>query len=161
MFKTMILTLRTVGLLIVGTSPGWAQVSLNINTPASGTCVANSPPIQPGGGPGEAPNFIPSDIPFTFTVTEPNGDDITLTAHVDGAEVTLNTNTVFPDGPNVPTTINYLSVIGTEVADAEGLTLNLTATSPAGQASDSVTFTLDRTPPLIGKIEGIRPLSHD
>ena len=151
MLIKLIFTLCALSVILGGGSPAWAQsgLSLTIDSPAPGGCVANSPPIQPGGGPGEAPNFFPSDLAFTFTVIEPNGDDVTLTAFIDGLEVELNSNTVFSSGPGVPTTINYLAVIGSEVSDAENLTLTLTATSPAGEVSDSVTLDLDRTPPLI------------
>ena len=136
--KTKItLILCALGLVITSRSPVWAQanLSLSIDSPQPGGCVANSPPLQPGGGPGEDPNFLPSNLNFTFTFTEPNGDDVTLTARIDGVEVELNSNTVFSDGPNVPTTITYLSVIGTEVEDAVGTTLTLTASSPAGRAA--------------------------
>ena len=127
----------------------WAQLSITIDSPQAGGCVSNNPAAQPGGGPGEDPEFIPSDVSFTFTFIEPNGDDVSLTATINGVEVELNNSTVFPEGPGVPTTIDYLSIIGSEAVDGENLTLELTAASPAGVVSDSVLFDLDRSPPLI------------
>lgn len=136
-------------LLVLSTSPAWAQPTLSISSPQTGTCIPNDPPLQPGGAPGDIPEFLPSNVPLTFTVTEPTGADLTLSASVNGVPVTLSANTVFPEGPNIPTFVEFISILGDSIQDGQGLVLTLTVNSPAGQTTDTVSFDLDRVPPLL------------
>ena len=128
----------------------WSQsLNLHIDSPAPNTCVPNNPALQPGGSPDQPGNFIPSSVPLSFRVTEPNGDDVTMTATVNGVPVELTSNTVFTDGPGIETLVDYYAISADQVNDGLGLVFTLTAQSPAGSVSDTVTFDLDRTPPSL------------
>ena len=149
--RTLFVLLFTtlIGIILSSGEEVWAQLSFTINSPSPNDCVPNNPAIQPGGSPDEPGVFQASPVPFTFTVVEPNGDDVTLSATINGTPVTLTNNTVFTDGPGIPTTIDYFAINGDQVVDAQGLTLVINAESPAGFSSDVVTFDLDRTPPSL------------
>lgn len=128
----------------------WSQVlTLQIDAPAPNSCVPNNPALQPGGSPDQPGTFIPSSVPISFRVSEPNGADVTLSATINGAPVELTGNTVFTDGPGVETIVDYYGIDADQVSDGLGLVFTLTAQSPAGTASDTVTFDLDRTPPSL------------
>ncbi len=125
------------------------NLSFTIDSPIDGDCVPNNPIIQPGGSPDEPGIFLPSSVPFTFTVIEPNGDDVTLSATINGQSVSLTNNTVFTNGPGIPTTLDFFALEGDQIEDGLGITVVITAESPAGSSSDTMTFDLDRLPPSL------------
>ncbi len=128
----------------------WGQtLNLQIDSPAPNTCVPNNPALQPGGSPDQPGTFIPSSVPLSFRITEPNGDDVTLTATVNGIPTALTSSTVFTDGPGIETLVDYYAIEAEAISDGQGLVFTLTAESPAGTVSDTVTFDLDRTPPSL------------
>lgn len=77
-------------------------------------------------------------MPLSFSIAEPSGDDVTLSATVNGNPVTLTNQTVFTDGPNIDTVINFYAIEANQVEDGTNLLLVLTAQSPAGTVSDSL-----------------------
>lgn len=138
------------GLLLGAPAQAWSQdLQLQILSPTTGACIPNDPPLQPGGSPDEPGIFIPSTVPLSFSITEPNGDDVTLSATINGNPVTLTNQTVFTDGPNIDTVIDFYAIEADQVEDGTNLLFVLTAQSPAGTVSDSVIFDLDRTPPSL------------
>jgi PKD repeat protein len=152
MRHTLSLCLCSSALMVLFFVPdeAWSQdLRIQISSPTLNSCVPNNPELQPGGSPDEPGTFIPSSVPLSFTVTEPNGDDVTLSATVNGNPVSLTNSTVFTDGPNVETLVEFYAIEGDQVNDGTNLVLVLTAQSPAGTATDTVTFDLDRLPPSI------------
>ncbi|MEZ4465414.1 MAG: PKD domain-containing protein [bacterium] len=124
-----------------------AQPALDIITPGAGACINNGPDVFTGGGFfGQA---LPPerDIPLELRLSEPQGREITLAFQVEGRTVV---DAVFqPQAANVPEqTGNRFSIPSFELADGVNREIRVVARSAGGETVRTVSFTLDRQPPL-------------
>jgi PKD repeat protein len=147
-FKSLVIvTLIGMGLL-VSLNMSIAQ-TLVIQSPASNTCIPNITPIQIGGLPGEEVAFESSNVPLSLIISEPNGDAVSIIATINGEAITLSRNIIDLNVANTELVIDNLYIPADQVNDGVGLVLAITLTSPAGVATQSVTFDLDRIPPTL------------